>query len=85
MKRMALIAFSTFALTGAALADAKPSADEAKKITDAIAAAGYSGGEMEKESEGSGVYEVDDAKSKDGMQYDIKLDKDFKILSVTRD
>jgi hypothetical protein len=40
---------------------------------------------MEKETEGSGVFEVDDAKDKSGLQFDIKLDKDFKILSVTRD
>lgn len=66
------------------LADEKPSADEAKRITEAIAALGCSGGEMEKESEASGVYEIDDAKCKDG-QFDIKLDKDFKLLSITRD
>ena len=29
-------------------------------------------------------FEVDDAKCKDG-QYDIKLDKDFKVTVMTRD
>jgi hypothetical protein len=33
---------------------------------------------------GSGFFEVDDAKCRDG-QYDIKLDKDFKVLSLIRD
>lgn len=77
------LAFAVFA--GPALADSKPSVEEAKKITEALTAAGYSGGEMEKESEATGVFEVDDAKDKSGAQFDIKLDKDFRILSVTRD
>ena len=37
---------------------------------------------MEKETEASGYFEVDDAN--DG-QYDIKLDKDFKLIAMTRD
>ena len=45
---------------------------------------GCSGGKMEQETEGTSVYEVDDAKCKDG-QYDIKLDKEFKVISITRD
>ena len=85
MKKFAIAAAAAFALTVPALADSKPSDDEAKKITEALTAAGYTGGEMEKETEGTGVYEIDDAKDKSGMQFDIKLDKDFKILSVTRD
>jgi hypothetical protein len=40
---------------------------------------------MEKESEASGVFEIDDAKCKIGGQFDIKLDKDFKLISMTRD
>jgi hypothetical protein len=39
---------------------------------------------MEKETEGSGYFEVDDAKRKDG-RYDIKLHKDFKMVAMTRD
>src|SRR5262245_1322541 len=38
---------------------------------------------MEKGTEGSGLYEVD-AKCRDG-QYDVKLDKDFKVIVMTRD
>jgi hypothetical protein len=43
---------------------------------------GCSGGKMEKETEASGYFEVDDAKCKDG-HYDIKLDKDFKVIAIT--
>jgi hypothetical protein len=43
---------------------------------------GCTGGKMEKETEGSGYFEVDDAKCRDG-QYDIKLDKDFKVTVMT--
>ena len=41
-------------------------------------------GKMEKETEDSGLYEVDDAKCRDG-QHDVKLDKDFKVIVMTRD
>ncbi len=68
-----------------AFADGKPSDAEAKALKEAAAALGYTGGELEKETEGSGVFEIDDAKSKDGGQYDLKFDKDFKLLSATRD
>lgn len=85
MKKIAIIAASAFALAMPAFADSKPSDEEVKKITEALSAAGYSGGEFEKETEATGVYEIDDAKDKSGAQFDIKLDKDFKILSVTRD
>lgn len=85
MKKLALAVAAVLAFTAPAFADSKPSADEAKKITEALAAAGYSGGELEKESEATGVYEADDVKDKSGAQFDVKLDKDFRILSVTRD
>lgn len=85
MKKFAIAVLAAYALAVPAFADSKPSDEEAKKITEALTAAGYTGGEMEKETEGSGVYEIDDAKDKSGAQFDIKLDKDFKIMSVTRD
>lgn len=85
MKKFAIAAVTAVAFAVPAFADSKPSDDEAKKITEALTAAGYTGGTYEKETEGTGVYEIDDAKDKGGTQFDIKLDKDFKILSVTRD
>jgi opacity protein-like surface antigen len=81
MAAAAAIAF----LATPAFADEKPSAEELAKLTAAAEALGFTGGEAEKESEGSGVFEIDDAKSKDGSQYDLKFDKDFRLLSVTRD
>ena len=78
----------TFAavLVGSAsvLADTPVTPAEAEKIKAALDVVGCTAGKMEKEAEGSGYFEVDDAKCKDG-QYDIKLDKDFKLISMTRD
>ena len=37
---------------------------------------------MEQETEASGLFEVDDAKF-NGGQYVVKLNKDFKVISVT--
>jgi hypothetical protein len=67
-----------------ALADTPVSPAEAEKIKASLEAMGCTGGKMEKETEGSGYFEVDDAKCRDG-QYDIKLDKDFKVIVMTRD
>lgn len=85
MKRTVVVALAMALGAGAAFADSKPSAAEAEKIAATAKAWGCSGGEMEKETEASGVFEVDDAKCADGKQYDIKLDKDFKVISITAD
>jgi len=68
----------------AGLADAPVSEADATKIRATMQAWGCSGGKIEQESEGTGVFEVDDAKCKDG-QYDLKRDKEFKVISITRD
>jgi hypothetical protein len=68
----------------AALAGKPVSPAEAEKIQAAMKAWGCSGGKMEQETEATGVYEVDDAKCTGG-QYDIKLDREFKVISLTRD
>ena len=81
---MALAAAWIIANTSALLADTAVTPAEAEKIKAALEAWGCSGGKMEKETEGSGYFEVDDAKCKSG-QYDIKLDKDFNVTSMTRD
>lgn len=67
-----------------ALADKPVTPAEAEKIQAAMKAWGCAGGKMEHETEATGVYEVDDAKCTNG-QYDIKLDSDFKVISITRD
>jgi hypothetical protein len=83
MKR-ALLPFLVAMLSVPALADKPVAPDEAEKIQAALKEWGCSGGKMEQESEGSGVYEVDDATCPDG-QYDIKLDDEFRVISITRD
>ena len=83
--KSALIAFAAVFIGGAAAhADTPVSPQEAEKIKQTLQVWGCSGGKMEKETEATGVYEIDDAKCKDG-QYDIKLDKDFKVIVITRD
>jgi len=69
---------------GFALADDKPTDDEAAKIKAAVEEWGCSGGEYEKETEGTGVYEAEDVKCKAG-QYDFRLGKDFKVFVITAD
>jgi Peptidase propeptide and YPEB domain len=79
-----ILAFAAILGSTAALADSKPSADEATKVKATLTEWGCEGGTIEKETEASGVFEVDDAKCK-GAQYDIKLDSAFKIINITRD
>ncbi|HUJ36440.1 MAG TPA: PepSY domain-containing protein [Hyphomicrobium sp.] len=84
MTRTLLAVLAAALCSTAALADAKPSEDEAKKVKAALTEWGCEGGTIEKESEATGVFEVDDAKCK-GAQYDIKLDSAFKLISLSRD
>ena len=79
-----LLAVVALSICTPLLADTPVSDADAQKIRAALQGWGCSGGKMEKETEGTGVYEVDDAKCKDG-QYDIKLDGEFKVISITRD
>lgn len=85
MRRVITLICAAILLAPAAFADEKPSAEEAAKIKATLEAWGCSGGVYEKESEGTGVYEVDDAKCKDGNQFDVKLDEKFTVRSMTRD
>jgi hypothetical protein len=82
--RRTLVAFVAMAMSTAASADTPVSEAEAQKIRAALESWGCSGGKMEKETEATSLYEVDDAKCRDG-QYDIKLDKDFKVIVISRD
>lgn len=85
MKKL-ILAVCVLALTApAAFADDKPSDAEVKSITATLEAWGCKGGDMEKETEATSVYEIDDTICKDGKQYDAKLDADFNMVSLTRD
>ncbi len=85
MKRMLFAASLVCALALPALADSPLSEDEQKQATAAAAAWGCEGGKWEKETEASGVFELDDAKCKDGRNYDLKFGSDFKLRSMTAD
>ncbi|ODR98167.1 hypothetical protein AUC69_09580 [Methyloceanibacter superfactus] len=84
MNRLSIAAVALAFAAVPAIADDDPSADEAAKIKAAVAEWGCEGGEYEKESEGTGVYEAEDVKCKSG-QYDFRLDKDFKVFVITKD
>ena len=83
-----LIALAAAGIIGSAtalLADTPVTPAEAEKIKAALEGWNCSGGKMEKETEGTDVqYEVEDAKCRDGV-CEIKLDKDFKVIVMTRD
>jgi hypothetical protein len=82
---MAFAAAGLISRATTALADDKVSQAEAEKIKAALEAMGCKGGEMEKQSEGNAfAFEVDDEECKDG-EYDVKLDKDFKVIIMLRD
>ncbi len=89
MKSVLLAACAAFAITGAAWADddgetigPAATAEEQAKVAEAIAKIGCKAQEVEKESDR--LFEVDDAECEIG-QYDIKLDGEYSILSITRD
>jgi hypothetical protein len=85
MKSFAFAACAVFALSTPVFADTPLSAEETKSATAAAAAWGCEGGKWEKETEATGVFELDDAKCKDGRNYDLKFDKDFKLLVISAD
>lgn len=76
---------AALALAAPALADSKPSPQDAERVRATIAAHGFIGGEIETDDDGPEAFEVDDARDKNGLKFDIKLDKDFRILKIERD
>ena len=84
MIRPLVIAFGVVMFATSAFANDKPSDAEAAKVKAALTEWGCEGGTVEKATEGTGVLEVNDAKCK-GMQYDLKFDSAYKLISMTRD
>jgi len=79
------MAFAAAGFIGCTLADTPVTPAEAEKIKVALEGWNCSDGKMEKETKGTNVvYEVEDAKCRDGI-YEIKLDKDFKVIEISRD
>ena len=84
IRLITLAAAGFIAGTTIAISDPPVSPAEAEKIKTALEAFGCTADEMEKAESSVFAFEVDDAKCKDG-EYDIKLDKDFKIIIMLRD
>jgi hypothetical protein len=84
MNKLAMVAAGLAFFSTAAFADSKPSDEEATKIKATLTEWGCEGGTLEKETEATSVFEVDDAKCK-GAQYDLKIDSAYKVISLTRD
>ena len=82
---MAFGAAGIIGSTTSLFADTPVTPAEAEKIKAALEGWNCSGVKMEKETEGGVVvYEVEDAKCRDGV-YEIKLDKEFKVIEISRD
>ena len=82
--KLILMAFAAGLISGSTLAFAEtavsPGVEEKIKAT--LEGFGCTGGKIEKADYG---YEVDDVKCKDGEEYEIKLDPNFKLIVMTRD
>lgn len=85
MTRHAIVALILCFGASTAFADDKPSEAELAKIMATAKAWGCEGGQAEKETEGTGVLELNDTKCADGANYDIKMNSDFKVVSITAD
>ena len=83
MRTVFVVAMVSMSMSDAR-ADKPVSEADAAKIRTTLQEWGCTGGKMEQETGASGLYEVDDAKCK-GLQYDIKLDKDFKVILISSD
>lgn len=84
MKKLLIAAAALAFVATPAFADDDPSAAEVAKIKEALSAWGCEGGDFEKETEATGVFEAEDVKCKAG-QYDFRLDKDFNVFVITAD
>ncbi|MCB1518978.1 MAG: hypothetical protein KDJ37_00210 [Hyphomicrobiaceae bacterium] len=85
MKRIAMVLGAAILAATPVMADEKATDEEAAKVKAILSAWGCEGGRIEKESEAGGVFEVDDAKCKDGGQYDFRISKDFKLKLIVTD
>ena len=82
--KFVLMAFAAGIISGStlALAETPLSPAEAEKIKATIEIFGCTGGKIEKADFG---YEVDNVKCKDGEEYLIEFDPNFKLIVMTRD
>ena len=85
MKIHAIAAMAVLSLATPAFADTKPSADEAAKLTEALLQRVIRAASSRRKPKPPASSKSTMPRTRSGAQFDIKLDKDFKILSVTRD
>lgn len=87
---IALVAsLSVLPLSGA-LADRAPTAEERNAIEAALRAEGFTAWEEiefddDDHDADDRLWEVDDARGADGVEYDLKLDRDYRIIRRERD
>jgi hypothetical protein len=83
------ISLSSFPLS-AALADRAPTEEERSSIERVLQNEGYTSWEEiefddDDDDADDQVWEVDDARGADGVEYDLKLDQDYRIIQRERD
>jgi len=83
-----LTLLTAFAMTASvaapALADRAPTAEERTAIEDVLKKSGYTS--WEEIEHDDGMWEVDDARGSDGVEYDLKLDpQSLEIVKKIRD
>lgn len=79
---LALLMVPTLAIAKKEEKKVEATKEQIAKIDAALKADGCEGGDIDVGKDGS--FEVDDVKCKDG-QYDVKLDKDFKIMGKKKE
>src|SRR3546814_14676589 len=84
-----VLSLSLFPLS-AALADRAPTDEERSSIETALRAEGYTSWEEiefddDDDDADDRVWEVDDARGSDGVEYDLKLGRDYRIIKRERD
>ena len=87
---IALVASLSLLPLSAALADRAPTAEERSAIEAALRAEGYTSWEEiefddDDDDADDQVWEVDDARGPDGLEYDLKLDRNYRIIKRERD
>jgi hypothetical protein len=83
IKRILFVTAALSLAATAAKAGPAPSADEMAKIEASLKAWGCTATAAEVETEGTGLYEMDDAKCSDGKIYDIRLNRDFSVHTIS--
>lgn len=87
---IALAASLSLLPLSAAIADRAPTNEERSSIEAALRAEGFTSWEEiefddDDDDADDQLWEVDDARGADGVEYDLKLDRDYRIIKRERD